>query len=421
MKVLWLCSIVPDVVAKDLNLNATVAGGWINGALRAVAERMDIQIAVCFPQSKTQELLSGTVGSIRYYGFPSLLQKSHRYDAVLEQWMQKILTDYQPDVTHIWGTEFPHSLAMMKVHRDPDRICISIQGLCSMIAKHSRAFVPENVVYSWTLRDLLRWDNLYLQSRKFAMRGANEVQALSLCKHIIGRTQWDYACTQQLAPDAVYHKCNETLRDEFYLKAGVWSLEKCEKHSIFVSQTGSSLKGFHLVLEAMPEILKRYPDAILHTTGVNPAQMPVYKRSAYHKYLLRLIEKFGLKDNVKFLGVLAEKDMCAQYLRSNVFVSASSIENSPNSVAEAMMLGLPIVASFVGGTMDLLKDKVEGYLYQADAPYMLAHYVCEVFENTMQANEMGRNAYFHAKLTHDKSENLQQLLRIYEHILYSTI
>ena len=119
---------------------------------------------------------------------------------------------------------------------------------------------------------------------------------------------------------------------------------------------------------------------------------------------------------MKFLGILAEKDMCAQYLHSNVFVSASSIENSPNSVAEAMMLGMPIVASFVGGTMDLLQDKVEGYLYQADAPYMLAHYVCEVFENTMQASEMGRNAYFRAKLTHDRSNNLQQLVSIYEQI-----
>lgn len=416
MKVLWLCSIVPDVVAKDLNLNATVAGGWINGALRAVAERMDIQIAVCFPQSKTQELLSGTVGSIRYYGFPCLLQKTHRYDAVLEQWMRKILTDYQPDVTHIWGTEFPHSLAMMKVHPDSDHVCISIQGLCSMIAKHSRAFVPESVVYSWTLRDFLRWDNLYLQSRKFAMRGANEVQALSLCKHVIGRTQWDYACTKRMAPNAVYHMCNETLRDEFYCKAGKWLLEKCEKHSIFVSQAGSSLKGFHIALEALPEILKRYPDAILYATGENLTQMPSYKRSAYHKYLLKLIQQNELEDKVKFLGVLAEKDMCAQFLRSNVFVSASSIENSPNSVAEAMMLGLPIVASFVGGTMDLLQDKVEGYLYQADAPYMLAHYVCKVFDNTMDAKKMGKNACFRAKLTHDRSENLQQLLSIYEHI-----
>lgn len=416
MKVLWLCNIVPETVAQTVRLNSSVAGGWINGALTAMEAREDIQLAVCFPQGKTRELLIGSAGSIKYYGFPCTLRKTHRYDAALEQWMQTIIADYQPDVTHIWGTEFPQSLAMMKVHPDRDHVCISIQGLCAKIAMHNQAFLPGHIVHCWTLRDILRWDNLYLQSRKFAMRGINEAKALSMCKHIIGRTQWDYACTKQMAPNAIYHMCNETLRDEFYCKAGTWLLEKCEKHSIFVSQAGSSLKGFHLVLEAMPEILKRYPNAVLYTTGENPARMPAYKRSAYHKYLLTLIKEYGLKDNVKFLGILAEKDMCAQYLHSNVFVSASSIENSPNSVAEAMMLGMPIVASFVGGTMDLLQDKVEGYLYQADAPYMLAHYVCEVFENTMQASEMGRNAYFRAKLTHDRSNNLQQLVSIYEQI-----
>ncbi len=420
MKVLWLCASVPSTLAEALALPYNASGGWINGALIQIAGCENIQLAVCFPQTKARELISGSIDTVGYYGFPCALRSAHRYDASLEQWLQIILADFQPDITHIWGTEFPQTLAMMKIHPNREHVCINIQGLCSKIALHNHAFLPEYVVHGWTLRDILRWDNLGIQTRHFTMRGSNEVQALSLCKHIIGRTQWDYACTKQMAPDAVYHKCNETLRDEFYSKAGSWSLETCQKHSIFVSQGGSSLKGFHLALEAMAEILKRYPDAILYTTGEHPARMPSYKRSSYHKYLLKLIEKHGLMDNVKFLGVLAEKDMCAQYLRSNVFVSASSIENSPNSVAEAMMLGLPIVASFVGGTMDLLKDKVEGYLYQADAPYMLAHYVCEVFENTMQANEMGRNAYFHAKLTHDKSENLQQLLRIYEHI-YSTI
>ena len=88
-----------------------------------------------------------------------------------------------------------------------------------------------------------------------------------------------------------------------------------------------------------------------------------------------------LERNVVFTGPLDEEKMCQRYLKSNVFVCPSSIENSPNSLGEAMVLGVPCVASDVGGVSDMLKHKEEGFVYQTDAPYMLAHYVCEIFEN----------------------------------------
>ena len=56
-----------------------------------------------------------------------------------------------------------------------------------------------------------------------------------------------------------------------------------------------------------------------------------------------------LEDKVSFLGPLNAEQMKAEYLRSNVFLCPSSIENSPNSLGEAQMLGVPCVASYVGG------------------------------------------------------------------------
>ena len=60
-------------------------------------------------------------------------------------------------------------------------------------------------------------------------------------------------------------------------------------------------------------------------------------------------------------------------------MSASTIENSPNSVGEAMLLGCPVVSSCVGGVPDMLEHGREGFLYQASVPYMLAWYVKRVF------------------------------------------
>ena len=67
------------------------------------------------------------------------------------------------------------------------------------------------------------------------------LQTVEKVHHIMGRTDWDRACTMEINPSAEYHFCNETLRPEFYV--GEWNYEKCRKHSIFMSQGYNSIKG----------------------------------------------------------------------------------------------------------------------------------------------------------------------------------
>ena len=94
-----------------------------------------------------------------------------------------------------------------------------------------------------------------------------------------------------------------------------------------------------------------------------------------------LIKKYSLQNNIIFTGILNEKEMKQKFLESHIFVSSSAIENSPNSVGEAMVLGIPIISSYVGGVPDMIEHKKEGYLYQPDAPYMLAHYIDLLFSD----------------------------------------
>ena len=81
-----------------------------------------------------------------------------------------------------------------------------------------------------------------------------------------------------------------------------------------------------------------------------------------------------------------------------------------------MILGVPSVASYVGGVPDMLKHKEEGFLYQHDAPYMLAHYVCKIFENEALAMKFSKNARDHALKTHDVDKNTRRLIEIYGEI-----
>ena len=80
-------------------------------------------------------------------------------------------------------------------------------------------------------------------------------------KYIIGRTEWDKSHVLAINPSVEYFHCDETMRHSFYENR--WDYDKCEPHSIFISQAGYPLKGLHQVLKAMPLILRRYPDYVI--------------------------------------------------------------------------------------------------------------------------------------------------------------
>jgi glycosyltransferase involved in cell wall biosynthesis len=65
----------------------------------------------------------------------------------------------------------------------------------------------------------------------------------------------------------------------------------------------------------------------------------------------------------------------------------------------------------------MLNHKKEGFVYQADAPYMLAHYVCEIFEKKDLALQFSRKAREHALLTHDRETNIKRLMEIYNNMI----
>jgi glycosyltransferase involved in cell wall biosynthesis len=170
----------------------------------------------------------------------------------------------------------------------------------------------------------------------------------------------------------------------------------------------------------MPEILKRFPDAHIYTTGRNLMHLSTKQKlliSSYQLYLLELIKKYSLEDHITFLGSLSEQEMCRQYLNANVFVSPSTIENSPNSVGEAMLVGCPVVTSDVGGVKNMLEHGKEGFIYQCSAPYMLAYYVNRIFEDDALAMTFSKNGKTHAARTHNREANMKTLYEIYNQII----
>lgn len=411
MKVLWLGSIILPRIAETEQCGASVHNGWLIQLADIVSSLPDTELLYLFPSDRSR---SGYSGNLKYIGLPETQRQKHEEAYICH--LVEVLQKEQPDVLHIWGAEFGHSYPFMQAAVRAgmqSRVVVSVQGLLSVYAKDYTAFLPHSVVHAYTLNSLLK-GNIRSGQKDFEKRGEREQALLKLTHHIIGRTDWDKAAAWSINPAARYHHNDETLREPFY--SGVWSYERCEKHSLFCSQSHYPIKGLHLILQALALVKRQYPDVVLYVGGEDVRCMPFWRMSSYRSYLKRLMRKLDLEDQVKFTGFLTAEQMKERYLRSNVFVSASSIENSSNSIGEAMLLGTPVVSSCVGGIMSLMEHGKEGLLYPASEVNMLAHHICTLFADPDFALALAQAARHRAAKTHDGAKNAAVLMQIYREI-----
>lgn len=416
MKVLWLCNIVLPDFCEEFGIKKTNVGGWMTGMLCQMEQIRNADIGLCFPIFDESRLKNGNYGSHQYYSFRAKMRENDlNFDQTMVGEFKEILLDFQPDVIHIWGTEYVHAGAMVQACKElnlGDRVVIHIQGLVSIYASHFTTGVPERYLNL----ECDGYPTIENQQQIFVQRGKMEITTIQCAKFVIGRTEWDESCIKLIAPEVRYKVCGELLRPGFYHHKEKWSRLNCKKHSIFVSQATYPIKGFHFLIKALNYIVNIYPDVHVYVGGASIINESQRKISPYGKYLRELILENGLEKNITFLGLLNEEEMIQQYLTANVFVSPSTIENSSNSISEAMFLGAPVIASYVGGTPSLIRHNVDGVLYQCDAVYMLAASICKIFEDKEFADTISYAAIQTASERHDRHNIAENLWAIYKEV-----
>ena len=428
MKVLWVCNILPPVISRYLGKEGSVKEGWISGILMRLAEEKEnVELAICYPvansaEERKFEVFIGKDKNITCYGFAEDTVHPENYGGeTLEKRMQEIIKDFQPQILHIFGTEYGHSLAAAKAFGNPGHTLVGLQGVISECAKEYMADLPPAVQKQVSFRDRLKKDSMKQQQEKFFKRGEREIEVLKLCGNVTGRTAFDKAAAKKINPDVNYFFMNETMRGEFY--EGEWKYGNCKKHSIFFSQADYPLKGFHYLLQALELIRDKYPDVTVTVAGNSLVNYKTLKDkikiSAYGKYLRKLIKDRNMEDSITFLGKLSALEMKQQYLKCNTFVCASSLENSPNSVGEAMLLGTPVVASYTGGIPSMLEHEKEGLLFEKGNVKALAEAIMQTWESYTTVTTITQNAKVRARQTHNADANYRRLLEIYEKIYES--
>lgn len=422
IKVMWIAYQPLAIIAKDMGMNVSDAfGGWLEGAAERINFHGEIELIYCFPNSVQVE---GNINNIQYYSLKPI--KEIHFKDITEykdsdfKRFKSIVEQNKPDIIQIYGTEQLFQRQYIKMAYDMGMInktIVWIQGLVLFCAQCYNSGFTIKQIKSATLWEKFRRTNISGIQKRLALNGKDEVRCLKLLKNVFVRTDWDYACCKSINENLCFYKCNETLRSQFY-ENKIWNIEKIERHSIFISQYSTPIKGFHILIKALPIILKEFPDTIIYTTGKDllstNGMIDSVRESSYLKILRKLIVQNNLEKNVKFLGVLNAEDMRNRYIMSHVSVLSSEIENSSNSIGEAIMLGVPLVAADVGGVSSMVKDKEHCLLYPFYEYAMLAENICKIFRSDELANNLSESAKKRAQIIYNKEKNYNDLINSYK-------
>lgn len=415
MKVLWLVNTIFPYPAEKMHSSVSCFGGWANSLFKSLEKEKNILFCIVATYDG-RDLKKFVDKSTIYYLIPN--KKENVYNSKLKKYWQVIIKDFKPDIIHIHGTEYPKSLPLIELYPDLNYV-VSIQGYLNSYARVNDCNLSfSTLLKNLTIRDILKPKSGLLTKKDIEKRAIYERKIIEKIDYVIGRTTWDKSQVLATNPNITYYQGEENLRECFYV--GKWDINNINRHTLFFSQAQSMIKGFYIFLEALRILKVKYPGVKAVIAGNNILDNKFkskLKRQSYTKYVSKLINKYNLQDNIEFTGFLNAEEYKDKLLKSHVYVQSSSAENSSNSLGEAMILGLPCVASNVGGTSDMLIDKLEGFLYPYTEPELLAYYIEQFFESDELCSEKGNNARRHALKRHDWNNNAKQTINIYKDIL----
>lgn len=417
MRVLWFTSSSVDYQEHISGYNG---GGWMTSLKKVIEKDSDIELGISFllkdsmfkkeqnntmyyPVSNYSSVLTKIVAQIRYG------RNSRRYyNYIDEQYIKKyldVIKDFNPSVIHIWGTENNFGL-ISKYVKVP--VIIHLQGI---INPYLNAFFPPNIsLKEYAFKD--GYNPLVISRNKKEYEGwkyiaEREKEIFKECKYFMGRTDWDQILTEIYSENAKYFHCEEALRDEFYTNKK-WQPQSSNKFKIITTISSPLYKG---------------GDLLLKTAGLLKNELNIdFEWMVFGidnlKFQEQLIGIRAVDVNLALKGVATSEKLQSELLTANVFVHPSYIDNSPNSVCEAQISGVPVVACNVGGVSSLIENNVTGLLVPANDPYTLAYRIRELCISETNSEIISNEAIKVATNRHNRDAILLNLISIYK-MLYA--
>ena len=418
MKILWLTETPSKYKPEEFGYNGR---GWI-ASLQSILENCTEidHLGIVFPHSTDTEKLTDNKST--YYPIKKLMP-DNIVSWIISNWKYKIehkeeidslkaiLEDFQPDVIHIFGTES----WLCHVVEITDKPCVvHLQGL---LLPYLNAFVPIGISkynlmsYNWI--EFIKGISLWHNKRVLDKKSEREYKFFKEISFYMGRTIWDKSISGFLSSKSTYFHVDEVLRDKFYT-ALPWRYNNNMTNGVLITSTLSDTlyKGLDLVIKTAALLIKEKFKFEWKIVGVqNDSKSAVLLKKIFNsEYSLLNISLLGIKNTDEIIDLLSE---------TTLYIHTSYIDNSPNSLCEAQLIGVPVIATNVGGVSSLIEDGKDGFLVPANDPYFLASRIVQLCNDQVLLKKFSLQTREKAQKRHSKENILNQLLTTYRFLALS--
>ena len=411
MKVLWFEISTPSKYRDD----GRVVCGWQDALENIVKDCREIELYIAFeteePDAKVKVIDGVTyIPMVTHYSFTERKLSNWTWrvneDKVIPLG-RKVIEEYKPDIIHVFGNEWPFGL--LAQYTDIPLV-IHIQG--SIIPYNNALYPPKYNGYTfvraagWNLRkDWHRLNGYYKDKSRLTM----EERTWKCVRHYMGRTSWDKALVNTLTKGSTYHHVEEALRPTFLENKKLWSCPKGGKLRLLSTGCGSFWKGIDVMLKTAHVLKEAGVDFEWNVAGNLSGEL---KEIVEKKEGLRYAD-----NNINILGFCTPEQLIDMMCNSTMYVHTAYIENSPNSICEAQLIGMPIVSTMVGGISTLVRNGEEGDLLPANDPWQIANSIIELSKDKVRMMRYSKKSREHALERHNPESIMNQLLKCYKDLI----
>lgn len=410
MNVLWFVNISLPPVLERMGQKPGGSGWWLVALAAELAREPSVILTIVNCSHHYSLLDEFEAGGVTYVTVPVPRREINGW--VTRPFIRKLsalVNERSPDVVEVRGTEFPYGLVASAIHCP---VVVNIQLFISEVADRPygrSSWLRALALQTRRLADLKAVPGCVYSRLGIARRSHVEKRIFNSNRYFVGRTDWDRGEMAKMAsPGHQYHCCWEIMRPQFY--SAEWSSATASVNVLFACSRCAPGKGYDDLIRMLAFLKPEFPDLVLRLAGDKGER-------GWGGYLRRLAHQLGVGNSVQFLGYLTADQIADELRCASVYVMASYLENSPNSLGEAMCVGVPCVASTTGGIASMIEDGQNGLLFETGNLRQGMSQIARVLKDREFAEKLGRNARQVARVRHDPQAICRRTLEIYRSVI----
>lgn len=387
-------------------------GSWIE-ALEKIFKKYlpDVELGIAFEHQ--DEVFKVDREGVTYY--PIHIQRTsspkNNYELLRPHYL-KVIEDFKPDIIHCFGTERWHYGLMAKEVEVP--FVIHIMGFMNIYDPMDEIVLHEHDYIKYFKYNPIKY---LIHKREYKTKQENqelERGVMTANKYFMGRTEWDKNIVKYYSPGSAYYHCEEAIREEIYNAPIKWTFHPRKKITLITIGNAGSLKGNEMMLRTA-WLLK------------NQFHFDFEWFYTSNEYTLSFFENVvGIKHddvNIKLIGRLDALEIAKQLADADFYIHPAIIDNSPNTVCEAQLIGTPIISTNAGGIPSLIEDGKTGFLYPYSEPHALAFKIMNMAGNKEELEQVSDNEYRVSHNRHNPETIAKDINLIYKTIIsdYNTV